>query len=327
MSAIAQRYTLPAIWDVVQLHYVRAIARSASMTAAASELRVSQPTLSNAIRGLERRLGTTLFLRGPRGVTPTAAGRSLVQVADAVIALLHQASDEIRGIETAAAGRFTLGCYHSFGGIFLPPLLRELGERAPGIELSLWEGIGPRVVDAVIDRTVQFGLGVASAAPARPHPDLVVVPMFRDAMVVVSARRTPPASAPLFHVPRVALSERVVEAMQARGKLPARVVPCGDLELVKQLVLDRAGIGVMPWRLAIQGTRPGALRLLDPRLPHEVDVGCLFYRADLHRTRAALLLRDELLRRGRALDAIAMPCGVRRIGPRSRLGAEHLELP
>jgi len=318
MPAIASGYTLPAVHDLVQLSYVRAIASCQSMTAAAKLLRVSQPTLSNAVRALERRLGTQLFLRGARGVVPTASGKTLVRAADDVLARLHQADDEIHGVESAPAGRFVIGCYHSFGAIFLPELMRDLATRAPGIELSLWEGIGPHVVDAILDRTVHFGVGVRSATAPRLHPELVVVPMFNDVMVVVRARRARARATQLFHVPRVALSARVVDALRAKRQLPARVVACGDLELVKSLVLSGAGIGVLPWRVAVQGTPRGALRIHDPALPFETDVGCLFYRADLHRTRGALLLRDELVRRGHQLDAIAMPCGVPAIGRGAR---------
>lgn len=321
MSAIAPRYDLPAVHDLVQLHYVRAIARCASMTAAARQLRVSQPTLSNAVRALEQKLGTQLFLRGPHGVVPTASGNTLVRVADEVLARLHQADGEIRGVESAAGGHFVIGCYHSFGAMFLPPLMRELASRAPAIELSLWEGIGPHMIDAVVDRTVHFGVGVRSATPARLHPELVVVPLFHDVMAVVRGRRRLPAGAPLFHVPRIALSAKVLDALRARRALPERVVPCGDLELIKSLVVSGAGLGILPWRVAIHGTARGAVRLHDPALPFEIDTGCLFYRADLHRTRGALLLRDELARHGRALDAVAMPCGVAPIGAKSRNAA------
>lgn len=315
MSPIGNGYAAEQRYDLVQLRYVRTIVSSASMTAAAKQLGVSQPTLSNAVRDLESRLGTSLFLRGPRGVVPTEAGKALARAADDVFSLLRQTDEELHGIESAASGHFTVGCYHSFGALFLPGLMRGLAKRAPGIELSLWEGIGPRVVDAVVDRTVHFGVGVTSSV--RPHPELVPVPMFRDVMVVVTGRRRPAPSAPLFHVPRVLLSEKVLDALRDRKELPERVVPCGDLELVKSLVLHGAGIGILPWRVAIQDTARGALRLLDPKLPFEVDVGCMFYRADLHRRRGALVLRDEIVAHGRELDAIALPCGVLPIGRRS----------
>jgi len=311
MSAIAPRYDNIPSFDLGHLRYVRAIAACGSFTAAARQLRVSQPTLSVAVQALEQRLGTTLFLRGPRGVATTAAGAAMVRTGDEVLALLRQADEEIRGIESAAAGRFTIGCYHSFGAFFLPEPMRRLAERAPGIELSLWEGTSPDVRDAVVNRTVQFGVGVSP----RPHPDLVLVPLFRDVMVVVRGRRPLPRAAPLFYVPRISLSEKVVGAMRGAGRLPTRLVPCGDLELVKSLVLHGAGIGVLPWRVARYGTTPAALRLVDPKLPHELDVGYLIYRADQHRTRAAKLVRDELARHGRALDRDPLPCRAPKLQP------------
>lgn len=252
---------------------------------------------------------------GPKGVVPTESGRVLVRASEEVLALLRHVDEEVRGIESVLAGRFVIGCYHSFGAFFLPPLMRDLAVDAPRIELALWEGTGPEVRDAVVNRTVHFG--VDAGLEPRQHPDLVIVPMFRDVIVVVCARRRPRDGMPLFYVPRIPSSVRVVDTLRARGKLPPRVVPCGDIELVKSLVLDGAGTGVLPWR-ACYGAPRGVVRLLDPALPFEVDVASLFYRADLHRTRAAMRVRDEIVRRGRELDAVDMPVRVARIGSRHR---------
>ncbi len=312
MKAIADRYDPTSAYDLAGLRYVRAIAACGSMTAAAKRLKVSQPTLSVAVRELEARLGTSLFLRGPKGVVPTASGMAVARVAEEVFALLRQADDEIRGIESTPAGRFVVGCNHSFGAVFLPPLMRELPSRAPRIALALWEGTSAEVAEAVVERTVHFGVGAGFSI--RAHDDLVNVPLFRDVMAVVRSTRRRSRATPLFYVPRIGLSERVVEALRARGELPDRVVPCGDLELVKSFVVHGAGIGVLPWRVATSDVPRGAIELVDPAWPFEVDVGTLCYRADLHRTRGAMLVRDELVARGRQLAAVAMPCGVSGIG-------------
>jgi DNA-binding transcriptional LysR family regulator len=316
VNPIVRGYDSSAGYDLVGLRYVQTIAACRSMTAAAKLLRVSQPTLTVAVRTLEGRLGTSLFLRGPRGVVPTASGEALVRAGEQVFTLLRQVDEEIRGIESVPAGRFVIGSYHSFGAFFLPALLEDLAVRAPAIELSLWEGTGPQLRDAVVDRTLHFGID--AGLEARPHPDLVIVPMFRDVMTVVSAPKRPPKGAPLFHVPRIPSSERVITAMCAQGCLPERLVPCGDLEIVKSHVLHGAGTGILPWRVATNGTARGALRLAGPALPFEVDIGSLFFRVDLHRTRGALRVRDEILRRGKALDAVPMPLGVSPLGARGR---------
>jgi DNA-binding transcriptional LysR family regulator len=302
-------------YDLVGLRYVHAIAACGSMTEAARRLRVSQPTLSVAVRDLEERLGTTLFLRGPKGVVATAAGQTLARTAEAVFAALRQGDEAVHEIESEPAGRYSVGCYHSFGSIFLPPMMRSLRRRAPRIELTLWEGTGPEVLTAVVDRTVHFGVD-AGLGP-RPHPELVIVPLFRDFMGVVVASKHASVRGPLFHVPRIPSSQRVVAALQASGRCEGGVVACGDLELVKSLVLHGVGVGALPWRVAMHGTPKGALRLVDPSLPHEVEVAAMFHRADLHRTRAANLVREEIVKRGRELDAVEMPLRIGRIGRRA----------
>lgn len=312
MPVIAPLYDATRGYDLAGLRYIQAIATCGSMTEAARRLRVSQPTLSVAVRAVEERLGTSLFLRGPRGVVATASGQALVRAAESVFTILQQADDAVRGVETEAAGRYVVGCYHSFGAIFLPPMFRALRRRAPRIELTLWEGTGPDVVTAVLDRTVHFG--VDAGLPPRPHPDLVVVPLFRDFMALVGARRHPRVRGPVFHVPRIPSSARVVSALLDRRRFAAGdLVACGDLELVRSLVAQGAGLGVMPWRVAAHGAPRGALRLVDPALPHEVEVAAMFHRADLHRTHGANVVREELVARGRALDRVSMPVKIGRV--------------
>jgi len=318
MSAIARAYDSSSAFDLTALRYVRAIAASGSMTAAARQLQVSQPTLSVAVADLEARLGTVLFLRGPRGVTTTAAGQLLLGAIDELFALLHQTDARIRGLQTIETGRFVIGCYHSLGAYFLPELMRAMAARAPAIELALWNGTADEVRDAAVERTIHFGIAVAP----RPHPELVLVPLFRDVMTVMTAARRTRArrDAPLFYVPRIRSCMKVIDALRARDALPGELVACGDLELVKSLAANGAGAGVLPWRVASYNLPAGRLRPVEPRPAFEVDVAHLVYRADLHRTLGALRVRDELVARGRALDGVALPCGVARLARSARPG-------
>ena len=121
-------------------------------------------------------------------------------------------------------------------------------------------------------------------------------------MGVMRGRTKPRDDGPLFHVPRIASSEKVVEALRSKRMLPDRVVPCGDLELVKSLALEGVGVALLPRRVAAYGQK-GKLVRLHPELPFIPDVISLLYRADLHRTRAALRLKDALVAHGRALEA------------------------
>ena len=66
-------------FDMRHLRYFLAVVRAGTVSAAARELRISQPSLSQQIRRLEQRVGAPLFIRGSRGVELTAGGRAFLR--------------------------------------------------------------------------------------------------------------------------------------------------------------------------------------------------------------------------------------------------------
>src|SRR6185369_5423062 len=115
MTNIVSNYGLAERLDLSQLRYFRAIASCKTMMAAAKLLRISQPTLSVAMKNLELELGTSLFLRGPKGVELTRTGQELVRSTEEVFLLLQRTAERIHGLETGDVGRYVVGCYHSLG--------------------------------------------------------------------------------------------------------------------------------------------------------------------------------------------------------------------
>ncbi len=314
--------------DLTQLRYFLEVKARGSLTAAAKTLGVSQPTLTVAIQSLEKSLQTTLLLRGRTGVTLTATGRSLAHDADEIFAVLSRAEARITGIEDREVGRFVIGCHEPLGAYFLPAFLRELYEKYPGLEPTLFNGPSALVRDAVIARDVDFGLVVNPS----PHPDLVLVRLFLDAIDFFvkaeeprsrrgdltpsrrSARITPKEArtrdearervrrGPLIHAGRVSESRELLHALERQGVIPERMLSCGDFELVKALTRSGVGVGVLPRRVASYG-HDGDIVRLHPDLPHFQDKIFLVYRADLHKTRAALRLKQSIIDHGKALAA------------------------
>lgn len=299
--------------DLTQLRYFQITARSKSMSAAARELGISQPTLTVAIRQLEKHLRTTLFLRERNGVRLTSTGEILLRHAANVLALVEHAEQDVRGLESDEVGSFVIGCHESLGSYFLPGFMASFLREAPRIELTLWNGPSAAVTEAIIDRRVNFGLVVN----VRPHPDLVITPLFEDAVdffvaapPVGEAPVTQLADAyqrlrewPLIYSSRLLQTQDLLEQLAAQKVVPSRMLSCGDLELVKSLSLAGIGIGVLPQRVAAYG-QEGRLRRLHPSLPSYPDTIALVYRGDGHRTRAALRLKEALVRSGRSLGAL-----------------------
>ena len=288
--------------DVRHLRQLRAIATHGSLTRAAAALGVGQPSLSESLRRLEEDLGTRLFYRHARGVEPTDAGALLVAHAEAVLPRLDALPGQLSALTDGLGGRFVLGCYHSLGAWYLPGVYQRLLDDLPDIDLQVRSARSAAVRAAVIDRECDLGLVVN----AEPHPDLVITEVCRDAIAfVASARRLAAvpglaclAAGPLFHQDREPFASLLAK-LEARGQMPSRVIPLGDLELAKAIVARGVGVAALPLRVARYGGTD--LQVVHPELPRFDDTIHLLMRYDTPRVRALRELRRVLVEVGRAL--------------------------
>jgi len=92
-----------------QLSYFLAAVEHGSFTAAAEELHLAQPSLSEQIRRLEGELGVRLFTRLGRGVALTEAGRALRPQAERVLAAVEQAAESVAEVRTLRGGTASFG--------------------------------------------------------------------------------------------------------------------------------------------------------------------------------------------------------------------------
>ena len=292
------------------LRYFACVAEHGSFTAAARELHVSQPSLSVAVKKLEEALGTALLHRGRQGVTPTRAGEILLEHTRQADRTLEAAKEELLALETEPRGKFTLGAHESLAAYLLPGFMARFLERHPKIELSLHNGNSRDVEQAVVERRIDVGLVVN---PTR-HPDCVVVDLFEDRVgfVVASAlRRREKGSAsaligrvPLVHVPVLRQTQYLLGALAKTGVEPPSQLTCSSMELVKSLVLDGVGVGVLPFRVASHGVSAGRLVRLGDSLPVFSDIISLVRRYDLPMTAGARVLVDGLREHGAAMPPL-----------------------
>src|SRR3954447_23571919 len=123
--------------DVRRLRVLREVAAQGSFSAAADALSYTQSAVSQQIAALEREAGVRLRQRSARGGRLTDAGRALVGHADAIIARLADAEQELEAIAGLRGGRLRVAAFPSACATLMPLAVARYRERHPGVDLSL----------------------------------------------------------------------------------------------------------------------------------------------------------------------------------------------
>jgi DNA-binding transcriptional LysR family regulator len=283
--------------DAAALAALIAVIDTGSFTAAAKVLRISQPAVSLAIKRLEDRLGTPLLVRTRKRIAPSRPGEVLAAGARVAFEALGNAVAQIANEHAEPSGRVVLGCHESLAAYSLPVFMARFLREYPKVELKLWNGRSQEVEHELTAGRVDLALIVNP----RQHPDLVIVPVFEDSVELIhtfASKKGVDATAvitalPLIYVPELTQSQDILQHLQKRRIAPARMLPCSSLELVKSLVLDEVGVGILPRRVAEHGTRK-RLYSLSPPLPLYRDRVALVRRYDVSPTAAIRVVVTEL---------------------------------
>jgi DNA-binding transcriptional LysR family regulator len=144
---------------LTQLRSFLAVVRTGSVTAAADELVVTQPSVSAAITALARELGTTLLERDGRGVRPTPAGAAFAPFAADVIGLLDKGRRTAHETAARSARVLRIAAVTTAAESFVPALMHEFSTRQPDVSLTLSVANRGRVLDMVLEHQADVAFG------------------------------------------------------------------------------------------------------------------------------------------------------------------------
>ena len=125
------------MFDLDDLRYFLAVARTGSTLAAGRRLGVSQTTAARRVSSLEAELGLVLFERRPAGYRLTPAGEALLERAEAVEAAAGQFADAAATQTRDASGSVKLTVDEIYAVTLLAPILRDLHDAHPDIRIEL----------------------------------------------------------------------------------------------------------------------------------------------------------------------------------------------
>ena len=108
-----------------QIRYFDSIVRTGSMSHAADQLFISQPSLSVAISNLEKELGVPLFERRGRSVTLTAEGEAFVPHAQQILQSVEEARIHMNALSQSAGHSLRLGYVSPLADRYIPALMHD----------------------------------------------------------------------------------------------------------------------------------------------------------------------------------------------------------
>lgn len=265
--------------------FVRAV-DCKSLSAAAQQLHIAQPALSQQISLLEAHFRRKLLIRSNVGVTPTDAGRELYRHAVTMLKQLEVAEFEVPRTDNVVKGTVSVGlATYSSVSVLAAPLLRRVRAEYPHINLFVNDNFGlvlsEMVMTGSMDMAVIYGTPTARAVKVQP---LLLEELFLIAPPGAPIRVEPGeavtlrslADTELLLPGRMHLLRQLIDdAFEKAGIAPNVTAEIESVATLREAIAEGLGSTLLPWAVAntFTGARPPVIqRVVEPTLRATVSM-------------------------------------------------------
>jgi len=261
------------MFDWQGLEVFVAAARVENFSAAALELNLSQPAVTQRIQALERQLGVPLFERQGRRVFLSEAGAFLLPMAQDLIRRGRRLEETMHSISGEVVGHLILGCSTSSGKYILPGLLARFCQQHTALRASIRVGSRTRILELLRTRGVHIGF---SSAPVEQRD--ITYRRFCDDTVVLIAPPTHPWTQRSAIRPEELLHEKLILREDSSGTYHAMmrglaphdiasselqtVMTLGNAEAIIMAAEEGIGVGFVPLMAASRCLQVGRVNVI-----------------------------------------------------------------
>src|SRR5437870_6063025 len=262
-------------FDLADLSLFRHVVEAGSITQGAERAHLALAAASTRIRNMEEALGAALLVRGRQGISPTQAGRTLLQHARIMLLQAERLREDLGAYAGGVAGQIRLLSNTNALTEFLPEALSSFLTAHPHVSVDLEERLSDEIVGLIAEGVADLGI-IAGTVDAGT---LETFPFRRDRFVLVVARDHALAKRSkiafgqvLDHdfvgLDRASALQRFLADKAARIGRPLRLrVQLRSFDAVCRLVECNVGIGIVPETTARRVARTmaiAAVALTDP---------------------------------------------------------------
>jgi LysR family transcriptional regulator, low CO2-responsive transcriptional regulator len=280
--------------DFDQLQTFLEVARLSSFSRAAEKRFRTQPAISSQIRALEEEVGAKLLDRSGGRVSLTTAGKIFQKYSEEALESRKSAFTAIAEAEHIPRGEIVVGANEGTCLHILPEVFAGFKKKYPTVAVSIKRADYARILESVIDNSVDFGVVSLPVTDNR----LSVVLIHCDELVIIAPPRHPLAkfrSATLEEVtkfpllvPKAGHTRDALEELFHEHKLkPHYSMELDSSELLKRFVAADVGVGFIARSNVLEDIRANALRdiaIADAQIRRDL---ALVFRTDKTLSRAA----------------------------------------
>jgi molybdate transport repressor ModE-like protein len=257
-----------------------AVSRLGSLSAAARDLGVSQPTLSREIQALEMATGLNLFRRTTQGLVLTDQGQALVDASDQMNTAAERFARQASGLSVELEGDVRISANEIVGTYLLPPAIAAFREHHPAVHLEV---VISNAASSLSKREADIALRMFRPAQpdlvARRFPDLELG-FFAHRDYV--ARHGEPADLEAFKGHSVIGFDQGTEFIDAAAAMGYRFVPDNFAlrtdHLLAQINLLRAGAGIGATHVGLASKWPELVRIIKQVPLPALEFWCVTHR-------------------------------------------------
>lgn len=294
--------------DTLGVQAFVAIADGGSFRQAADMLHVTQTAITQRLRKLEAFLGVALVERTTRRTTLTEIGRRFLPQARRLLNELADALTEIRETGLSQRGDVSIACVPTVGVQYLPRILRAFSALRPNDRVRILDHASASVLQAVLHREAEFGIGIGMAGNL--HPELVSVPLAVDPYVLICREDHPLSkrrrvrwetlrSHPLIFAGEMSGNRGLLDgALERSGVTLRSFYEVQRSSTALGLVAEGLGAAVVP-RLAIQKSAYPMVRIIELVEPAVSRTLVLVTRKTAQLSPAARALHDMIVERAK----------------------------
>ncbi|RWC91789.1 LysR family transcriptional regulator [bacterium M00.F.Ca.ET.141.01.1.1] len=268
-------------WNLLRTFVV--IAEVKSITRAAERLNLKQPSVSNALRRLEDRVGRRLVERDATRFELTEVGRLIYEQSVEVFGTISQLPLLMRGISDDVAGHVMIATASHVVSPLFDRALAEFHRNYPRGSITISVAASTEVAKQVRERRASFGICLVSQRDPALDYTMVYREFFgffcgpqhrlfgKTGLTLADLRGEPSVS---FQTDHISDALRPVALLRSEAKLNADVVGVSSsLEEVRRMIVAGLGIGPLPLHVARRDVADGMLWRLPPYdAPPAIDI-------------------------------------------------------